>query len=359
MKIALLHDYFAEPGKSGGGEKLAIALAESFKADIYTGFVDKSFKGLEKLNVTEISRKRSSGLRTLDLMKHFEKLSIPGYDLYIFSGTNCITAAKRHHPNILYCHTPPRYLYDLRYWFDANAGFFGRMGLRYLRNKVYSKDQFFMRQFDKIVTNSENVRNRLLTYYEKDVYDSSGVVYSFVNLEKFSWKKPEGFYVSTARLDKLKRVDLIARAFKKMPDKKLYIISSGPELEKIKKMCAGCKNIELTGWLPEKEMLDLLSRCTATIQMPLNEDLGLGAIESMAAGKPCIAADEGGLRETVIDGKTGLLIDPDEKAIVDAVGRIDDKKSISMKKACLSRAKFFSRQNFIERMRSEIKEVLR
>jgi len=359
MKVALLHDYFAEPGRSGGGEKLATAVAESFKADVFTGFVDEKFTGLERLNVTEISTKTSSGLRTLDLMKRFGELRIPGYGLYIFSGTNCITASAAHHPNLLYCHTPPRYLYDLKSWFNANTGLFGRIGLWYLRSKVYPKDQFFMRQFDKIVTNSENVRKRLLFYYGKELYDKSDVVYSFVDMEKFSWKKPGGFYLSTARLDRLKRVGLIIEAFKRIPEKKLVVLSSGPEAENIKRMINSQENIEMTGWLPEKDMLSMLARCTATIQMPLDEDMGLGAIESMAAGKPCIAANEGGLKETIIDKKTGLLIEANEKAIADAVIWMDDKKSMSMKKACLSRARFFSRKNFIKRMKKAAAEVMR
>ena len=42
---------------------------------------------------------------------------------------------------------------------------------------------------------------------------------------------------------------------------------------------------------------------------PVNEDFGLVPLEGMAASKPCIAINEGGPRETVINGKDGFLVD--------------------------------------------------
>lgn len=55
----------------------------------------------------------------------------------------------------------------------------------------------------------------------------------------------------------------------------------------------------------------------------LAEGLGLAAIEAMAAGKPVVASRVGGLRESVIDGKTGLLVPPrDPSALADALRRL-------------------------------------
>jgi glycosyltransferase involved in cell wall biosynthesis len=357
MRIALIHDYFAEPGKSGGGEKLAITLARAFDADIYTGYVDKKFKGLNGLNVKEIATKiKINGIKTIYLMEKFRRLKL-NYDFYIFSGTCCITASAKHHPNILYCHTPPRYLYDLNEWFDSNTGFFGRIGLKLLRRYVYPRDQHYMRQFDKIVTNSEHVRERLHKYYGKELYKKANTVYSFVDLNKFRYISTGDFYLSTARLDKLKRIDIIVNTFKHLPDKKLYIISSGPEMNQIKKMAEGCDNIKILGWVSEKRMLQLLGSCIATIQIPIREDLGLGPIESMAAGKPCIGSNEGGLKETIINKKTGLLVDVNSnvmKNLANAVEYMTPKVAKSMRKSCQNRAKIFSEKNFIKLMKKEI-----
>jgi glycosyltransferase involved in cell wall biosynthesis len=44
-------------------------------------------------------------------------------------------------------------------------------------------------------------------------------------------------------------------------------------------------------------------------------------VEALACGTPVIAFPEGAVRELVIDGKTGFLVD-DERAMADAVGRL-------------------------------------
>jgi len=52
------------------------------------------------------------------------------------------------------------------------------------------------------------------------------------------------------------------------------------------------------------------------------EPLGLVPLESMACGTPVIGVKEGGVRESIIDGQTGILIDRDAQALADAVIRL-------------------------------------
>jgi glycosyltransferase involved in cell wall biosynthesis len=53
------------------------------------------------------------------------------------------------------------------------------------------------------------------------------------------------------------------------------------------------------------------------------EPLGLSALEAMAAGRAVVAASIGGLRETVVDGQTGLLVEPRDPArLAEAIGRL-------------------------------------
>ena len=208
MRVALFHDYFA---KKGGGERLALGLAKGFDADIYTGYVDRAntFEEIKDFRVTEIGRKLPEGLSTLYLMRKFAQLRLTGYDLYIFSGTMCISAVEHHKPNLLYCHTPPRFMYDLYDRFMEETPFFKRCALWLLTKYLKPKDQYYMRQFDKIMVNSGHVKERLLKYYGKAVYEKDDVVYSLIDLKKFVYKGEGDFYLSYGRLDKLKRVDMI------------------------------------------------------------------------------------------------------------------------------------------------------
>jgi glycosyltransferase involved in cell wall biosynthesis len=45
-----------------------------------------------------------------------------------------------------------------------------------------------------------------------------------------------------------------------------------------------------------------------------NEDFGIVPLEAMASGCPVIAVDRGGVRETVVNGRTGWLLPDDAHA---------------------------------------------
>ena len=65
----------------------------------------------------------------------------------------------------------------------------------------------------------------------------------------------------------------------------------------------------------DRRFADLYSKCTAVLFPPMNEDYGIVPLEGMASGKPVIAVNEGGPRETLLQNKTGLLVnDPEEMA---------------------------------------------
>jgi glycosyltransferase involved in cell wall biosynthesis len=56
----------------------------------------------------------------------------------------------------------------------------------------------------------------------------------------------------------------------------------------------------------------------------VDEDFGMSPVESMACGTPVIGVNDGGLKETILDGETGILIHPECKPsdIVKAVKKI-------------------------------------
>src|SRR5207244_9685546 len=62
----------------------------------------------------------------------------------------------------------------------------------------------------------------------------------------------------------------------------------------------------------------------------LFEGLGVAALEAMAAGKPVVATNVGGLAESVIDSVTGLLVPPrDPRALAEAVGKLVGDRSLA------------------------------
>ncbi|MCB9806641.1 glycosyltransferase [Candidatus Peribacteria bacterium] len=60
----------------------------------------------------------------------------------------------------------------------------------------------------------------------------------------------------------------------------------------------------------DSELRELIRGAEATIYIPVDEDFGMSPVESMSCGTPVIGVNDGGLKETIIDGETGFLINP-------------------------------------------------
>jgi glycosyltransferase involved in cell wall biosynthesis len=55
----------------------------------------------------------------------------------------------------------------------------------------------------------------------------------------------------------------------------------------------------------------ILSKSWAFVSTSMKEGWGITIIEANACGTPCIAYDVPGLRDSIVDGKTGILIKED------------------------------------------------
>lgn len=322
MKIAIFHDYF---DKKGGGEKLIINLARALKADVYTGFINKE-KTFDTNGISIISlgvkESQPKPLRGLAIAKAFEKYDFPKYDAYIFSGVWCISAVREN--SILYCHTPPRYMYDLKDYFMKKS-VVNKITLYYIIKKWKPKDQEYMKKFRKIAANSKNVKKRIEKFYGQETAKKCVVVYTGIESKKYFYKRDGLFYLSSQRLDELKRIDLIINAFKEMPEKNLTIVSTGSEENKLKQLAKGCDNILFTGSVSDEELINLYANCRAVVVAAKDEDLGLAAIEAHASGKPAIVVAEGGLLETV-NNANGVFFQPNIDSLKKAVNVAETKK---------------------------------
>ncbi|MBI2579888.1 MAG: glycosyltransferase [Candidatus Aenigmarchaeota archaeon] len=176
-----------------------------------------------------------------------------------------------------------------------------------------------------------------------------------MDTRKFFNRKSEGFYLSASRLDELKRIDIMIEAFIRN-GKELVIAGSGPDEKRLRQIAEGHENIRFTGAASEKELTGLYSRCTATLAAARDEDFGLVAVESMAAGKPCIAVNEGGFLETVKDGKSGVFFQPDMDSLNSAIERAEKIKWNP--KAIMKEAKKYDTRLFEKKMKRIARKVM-
>jgi glycosyltransferase involved in cell wall biosynthesis len=86
------------------------------------------------------------------------------------------------------------------------------------------------------------------------------------------------------------------------PDDKEYF-------EKIKNMAAVDSDIEIIKALEDEQLIKLYQNCYAVLFTAKNEDWGIVPLEAMACGKPVIAVNEGGVKESIINNKTGFLVE--------------------------------------------------
>lgn len=345
----------------GGAERLTLTLVKNWHGvDLGFGcrarevFPDSELRGVHCVDLNACTQ--IDGWRSIKGMHAFRTRTkfLAGYDWVIYSGTNAPLAVHNHPhgANILYCHTLPRFVYDLREYYLERYPRLLHPALKGLMSYVKPRYEAAVARMDLIIVNSENVRRRMRRYLNRD----SIVINPPCDTDKFVWRGQSDYYVSSARLECFKRVDVIIEAFLRMPDKRLIVASGGSESARLRRLAARADNIQFAGWLDDAALQDLMGRSIATIYIPKDEDFGMSPVESMAAGKPVIGVAEGGLLETVVNGETGTLLrpDPDVDDVIEAVQHLTAKRALQMRYACESRAALFSRDRFLSRMREVI-----
>ncbi len=359
-KTIILHDTFLY---KWWWERLIMMMWKALDADIASGFFSEGsfnlrenwFTGKMISVSSEIFKKWFRHIK----LKHaflFKTSFLKEYDKVVFSW-DCISAIRqcsKKTKKIYYCHTPPRYLYDLHYLYLQKVPFLIKPVFKIfcaVFKYMYEKD---ISKLDMILTNSINTQKRIKEFLDID----SEILYPPVDMKQFQFIWQEDYYLSFARLADAKRVDRIVQAFKQMPDKKLIVIygENDPAKQKIFDLAEGSDNIQFITLKNNVGFTDYVGNAIATIYIPIDEDFGMSPVESMSAGKPVIWVDDWGLRESIVHEKTWLLIEKEAHIddIIAAVKKITSKKALSMKDDCEKRARDFSLKSFEKKLKKLI-----
>jgi glycosyltransferase involved in cell wall biosynthesis len=355
MKIAIFHDYF---GAIGGGEKVVIEMAKLLDADIITTDTDAVTKIDPTVRVISLgTTMQSPGLKQISATLKFYFCDFSKkYDLFIFSGNWAHYAAHRHHPNLWYCHTPVRAFYDNFEHFLRTLPFPKRVLFRLYACIYRGADQRSVSRIDHIVANSQTVRTRIRHYYNR----KSDVIYPPIDSSKFYCSEYGNFWLSVNRLYPEKRIELQIESFRAMPEYQLFIAGgfahgdhSAMYAKRIQEDVP--QNISFLGEITEGELRELVAHCRGFICTAKDEDFGLTPLEAMAGGKPVVAVDSGGFRETVTS-QTGMLVNPDVPSIVTAVHQISGHPE-QYHDACIARAQEFDGKVFKELFWAKITQL--
>ena len=351
-KICILHDTFLY---KWWGERLILMMWKALGADIASWFFSAGsfnlrkewFKGKMISVSSEVYKKWLRHIK-LKLAFLFRTKFLRNYDIVLFSWDSIsgVRNCKKDTLKIYYCHTPPRYIYDLHDLYKVKLGFF-RKSFFVVWSKffqyLYERD---IKKMDVILTNSKNTQARIKKYLWLD----SIVVYPPVDRLYFRYISDEWYFLSFARLADAKRVDSIVEAFKKIPDKKLIVIygKNDPQKDKVMQLAKESSNISFITLEDNDKLYEYIWCARASIYIPIEEDFWMSPVESMSAWKPVIWVDEGWLKESILHNKTWFLLDKDFtiQDIANTVNIFSAELCASMKENCEKQAEIFSLSQF-------------
>jgi glycosyltransferase involved in cell wall biosynthesis len=190
------------------------------------------------------------------------------------------------------------------YWFYETPFPLNILGYYFLERR-------WLRRYTDLptVTVSESTRKDLVDIGLKRVFVVPEGL-GFEPLSRSPEKEKDPTVVYLGRLNKAKRPYQAVKAFemveKEVPNAKLWIVGDGYLRRELERHSS--PRVEFFGHVSNGEKINLLSKAWITVNPSVREGWGLNVIEANACGTPCIAYDVPGLRDSIVDGKTGLLV---------------------------------------------------
>ncbi len=137
-------------------------------------------------------------------------------------------------------------------------------------------------------------------------------------------------YRPVKRLNML--LDALARLARDRRRLRARLVGAGQLREQLESQIATAglrSQVELTGPLPAADVRQLLSRATVFVLPSAWEGMPVSVMEAMACGVPIVGTNVPGIRDLVVDGTTGLLVESTAEALASTIGRILDDPALA------------------------------
>jgi glycosyltransferase involved in cell wall biosynthesis len=202
--------------------------------------------------------------------------------------------------HVCYCHSPFR-----QAWHERDQAIAGtpRLARAYAARSLARMREWDVeaaRRVTTYVANSEITRERIAEHYNRE----SVILSPPVEVARFHQGAPEDYFLFVGELVAHKRVDA-ALAAARLAGRRMVVVGSGPELRRLRAEFGDVATF--LGRIDDQALADVYARALALV-VPNVEEFGIAGVEAQAAGRPVLALDQGGTRETVIDGETGVLV---------------------------------------------------
>ncbi len=268
-----------------------------------------------------------------------------GYDVVLAHGCRITQAPLLllflHTPSLYYCNEPLRWAYEpvpyRPYWpdriVDRIAERLDVMNASYLY-AVKMLDRKSIRSATLVLTNSRFTQAAVRRIYGV----ASRLCYPGVDAGLF---RPlpvarENTVLSVGSLTPHKGNDLIVRGVARIPEplrpSVTFISHTGlaEEREYLRQLAARLGvAVRFLRAVDDESLVRWYNTARLTACTPHREPFGLVALEGMACGRPVVGVREGGVAETVQDGRTGLLVERDPAQFAGAVRTLLEDESLA------------------------------
>ncbi|ODM89685.1 Alpha-1,3/1,6-mannosyltransferase ALG2 [Orchesella cincta] len=186
---------------------------------------------------------------------------------------------------------------------------------------------------------------------QKEVAELKLKKYTFLSVNRFERKKNLALAIRTLRklgtcvdADEMKKVQLVLAGGydSRLEDSVKY-------LEELKQICKEEGVVDQVKFVlsPKDDVkVQLISKCVALLYTPSNEHFGIVPLEAMYMGKPVLAVDSGGPRETVVHEVTGFLCPSNEIHFAAAMATLITEPEIKESMGNAGKARFKDKFSF-------------
>lgn len=279
-----------------------------------------------------------------------EQFDLRGYDL-VLSFHYAVAHGAICRPDqlhICYTYTPLRYA-----WQNAHEYFNGRDPVSWLARIILRRFRIWDVAASARVDHFAAVSHWTADCIRRAYGRTAEVIYPPVDVDRFkpALSAREDYYVALSRLVEHKKLTVVVEAFSKM-GLPLIVIGQGPLYAELKRHAA--PNVKLIGYQSDEAVVDYLSRARALVHAA-EEDFGIALVEAQAAGCPVIALGRGGARETVVDGKTGILFsDQTSASLIEAVEKFERERAAFSQAALIANARRFDKKRFQQEFKAMV-----
>lgn len=338
-KVAFVYDRVNTA--HGGAEKVLLALHKIFpEAPLYTSVYDP-----EKANWAKIFKIKTSFLQKIPFSQKlhrwiaplmpiaFESLDLSNFDIVISVTSAEAKGVITNHNQLHICYllTPTRYLYQDREAGLEASSILSLPVIKWFSNQFLNYltwwDQVAITRPDMVVPISERVADRVKKYYPN--VKPSPVIYPPVESTPSTNSRSENkdYFLIVSRLVSYKKIELAIEACSRS-GKKLIIVGSGPEKNKLKNLTRKLKVKQLISFLKNisaGELQKLYLSCKAVI-IPGEEDFGIVALEANAYGKPVLINQKSGAAELIENNESGVYITQESvTGVLKAIKELEEK----------------------------------